>query len=81
MKWAVTLVFLLTVMATVDEVPVDELKTSDEYIVDKCAEWDVFHVRYVEDKNRIDRLVDRFVATVTRLAGGGGLYPRPPFDL
>ena len=54
-------------MATVDEVPVDELKTSDEYIVDKCAEWDVFHVRYVEDKNRIDRLEAMRITTSTAM--------------
>lgn len=38
---------------------VDELKTSDELIVEKCAEMDVFQVRYVQHKHRIDKLLDR----------------------
>lgn len=38
---------------------VDELKTSDEYIIEQCEDKDVFHVKYVEHKNRIDRIFDR----------------------
>ena len=42
---------------------VDELKTSDEYIVDCCADRDVFLVKYVLHKNKMDKLFER----VTRL--------------
>ncbi len=42
---------------------VDELKTSDEYIVDQCADKDVFLVRYVLNRNKIDQVMERF-ATV-----------------
>lgn len=40
---------------------VDELKTSDEYIVTKCDDTDVFHVKYVLHKNRFDKVFDRVV--------------------
>ena len=48
---------------------VDELKTSDEYIVDSCADRDVFLVKYVVHKNKMDKLFER----VTRLWMGGTL--------
>jgi serine protease SohB len=48
---------------------VDELKTSDEYIVDSCATRDVFLVKYVVHKNKIDKLFER----VTRLWIGSPL--------
>lgn len=38
---------------------VDELKTSDEYIIDQCADRDAFLVKYVLHKNKIDRLFER----------------------
>lgn len=38
----------------------DELKTSDEYLVERCETCDVFQIRYVEDKTKIERVVDRF---------------------
>jgi serine protease SohB len=38
---------------------VDQLKTSDEYILDLCEERDVFQVQYIVNKNKIDRLFDR----------------------
>ena len=38
---------------------VDELKTSDEYIVEQCAEKDVFRVSYVLHKNKLDRLLEK----------------------
>ncbi|MDA0979625.1 MAG: S49 family peptidase [Proteobacteria bacterium] len=44
---------------------VDELKTSDEFIVEKCAEMDVFQVRYVQHKNRIDMLFERVARLVS----------------
>ena len=38
---------------------VDDLKTSDEYILELCDKRDVFHVKYIQDKNRLDRLFER----------------------
>ena len=49
---------------------VDELKTSDEYLVECCDAADVFHVRYVEHKSNVDRLMDRFNGLVNRLFEG-----------
>ncbi len=46
---------------------VDQLKTSDEYIVDQCAERDVFLVKYVIHKKRIDRILEK----ATRLFHSG----------
>ena len=48
---------------------VDDLKTSDEYIVDSCADRDVFLVKYVIHKNKIDKIFER----VTRLWAGSML--------
>ena len=42
---------------------VDELKTSDEYIIESCADRDVFLVKHVVHKNKIDKIFER----VTRL--------------
>ena len=38
---------------------VDELKTSDEYILELCTERDVFQVQYIQNKNRLDRFLER----------------------
>ena len=43
---------------------VDELKTSDEYLIDKCDVMDVFQVRYVLHKHKLDRLMERLVKLV-----------------
>jgi|TARA_B100001964_G_C14196678_1_gene583743 serine protease SohB len=48
---------------------VDELKTSDEYIIDKCTDRDVFLVKYVEHQNRMDKLMERFALVSKRLGG------------
>jgi serine protease SohB len=48
---------------------VDELKTSDEYLVDCCADRDVFLVKYVLHKNKMDKLFER----VTRLWMGASM--------
>jgi serine protease SohB len=42
---------------------VDALQTSDEYLVDRCESADVYKIQYVEDKNRMDKVFERF-ATV-----------------
>ncbi len=44
---------------------VDDLKTSDEYLIDKCDVMDVFHVRYVLHKHRLDRLIDKVAKVLT----------------
>ena len=53
---------------------VDELKTSDEYIIDQCDDRDVFLVKYVENKNKIDRLFER----VTKLTSSSRLQHAIP---
>lgn len=53
---------------------VDELKTSDEYIVDQCAERDAFLVRYVVHKNKIDKIFER----VARLSAPMSLRQASP---
>jgi serine protease SohB len=48
---------------------VDELKTSDEYIIDKCEDSDVFQVQYVEHHNRVEKLLDRMTYAWSRVNG------------
>jgi serine protease SohB len=48
---------------------VDDLMTSDEYIVDKCADNDVFMVKYVEHQNRVEKIMDRFTHILNRISG------------
>lgn len=48
---------------------VDDLMTSDEYIIDKCTDCDVFMVKYVEHQNRLDKLVERFTTIWNRASG------------
>ena len=38
---------------------VDELKTSDEYILELCDKRDVFHVQYIQHKSKLDRFFER----------------------
>ncbi|MCH2568215.1 MAG: protease SohB [Pseudomonadales bacterium] len=49
---------------------VDELKTSDEYLVECCDAADVFQIRYVEHKSNVDRLMDRFNGLMNRFFEG-----------
>ncbi len=48
---------------------VDELMTSDEYIIDKCAEHDVFQVKYTEHVNRVDKLLERLTYAWGQVSG------------
>lgn len=48
---------------------VDALQTSDEYIIDCCQRADVYRVKYVEDKNRVDKIMDRFAAAAAKAMG------------
>lgn len=58
---------------------VDEIKTSDEYIVEKCDTCDVFQVRYVEDKNRLDRVMDKMTRILGRITGRDDFFARSPY--
>jgi len=53
---------------------VDELKTSDEYIIDKCTDSAVFLVKFVEHQNRMDKLMERFALASNRLSGTDFLH-------
>jgi serine protease SohB len=44
---------------------VDELKTSDEYIVSRCELADVFQVRYVIHKNRFDKVFEKVAKLIS----------------
>jgi len=59
---------------------VDELKTSDEYLYEKCQECDVFQVRYVEEKSRMDKLFDRLSFLSGRLRGRQDLFAPRPYE-
>lgn len=48
---------------------VDEICTSDEYLLGRCDEADVFEVRWVENKRPIERLMTQVETSVDRLAG------------
>ena len=58
---------------------VDELKTSDEYIVDKCQTADVFQGKYIEDRNRVEQLIERFTSVLVKLKGAEALRNHTPF--
>lgn len=48
---------------------VDDLKTSDEYLYDKCQESDVFNVRFVEHRNRLEKMMEKVAHAYTTLTG------------
>jgi serine protease SohB len=52
-----------------DKKLVDELMTSDEYIIARCEDNDVFQVKFVEHTNRVDKLMDRFVMAWGQVTG------------
>ena len=58
---------------------VDALQTSDEYLVQRCDEADVFKVKYVEDRNRVDKILDRMSAILMRITGKQDLEYKGPF--
>ncbi|XOV88399.1 MAG: protease SohB [Pseudomonadota bacterium] len=58
---------------------VDELKTSDEYLYDRCQQADVYQVRFVDDKNRIDKVIDRMTYAIRRLSGREDLDTHKPY--
>jgi len=58
---------------------VDALQTSDEYLFDKCQTADVYRVKYVQDKSRVDKIMDRFTSLVTRLRGHEDIRYQGPY--
>lgn len=48
---------------------VDELKTSDDYVFEQCRTRDVFQVSFVEDKSKVDKLLERISLTITDSLG------------
>jgi serine protease SohB len=44
---------------------VDELKTSDNYVLEQCKDRDVYQVSYVEDKSKVDKLMERISLTIS----------------
>lgn len=46
---------------------VDEISTSDEYLTRACADGEVFHVRWVEHKKPIDRLLGQMENSIGRV--------------
>ena len=55
---------------------VDEITTSDEYLMRRCAEADVFEVRWVEHKKPLERVLGEIESGVRQLVqwlpGQGG---------
>jgi serine protease SohB len=47
---------------------VDELMTSDEYLMRACEEADVFEVRWVEHKRPMERITERIMQAIERAA-------------
>jgi len=48
---------------------VDALETSDAYIFDRCQDADVYHIKYVEDKSKMDKILDRMTTLMIKLTG------------
>jgi serine protease SohB len=50
-----------------DKKLVDEISTSDEYLTRACSEGEVFHVRWVEHKKPIERLIGQVEGSLGRV--------------
>ena len=48
---------------------VDEIMTSDEYLMNKCADSDVFEIRWTEPQKPLEKLLAQVESSVDRLAG------------
>lgn len=57
----------------------DELQTSDEYLVNRCQDCDVYAVNYVEDKSRVEKVFDRFTETMNRFTRKDEFDSRRPY--
>lgn len=65
----------------IDRKLVDEIRTSDEYLMAACGERDVFEVKWVEPRKPVERLLEQWNAMVGdgplgRFLGGGGAAGR-----
>ena len=58
---------------------IDEIKTSDEYIVEKCATNDVFHIKFVEEYSRIDKILERLTNLLLGISGRDDFNYQGPF--
>ncbi|MBS01266.1 MAG: protease SohB [Gammaproteobacteria bacterium] len=54
---------------------VDELQTSDEFIVARSADYDVYAVRFIEHKTRVEKLLDQLETGVKGLTGFADIRP------
>ncbi|NJN52768.1 MAG: protease SohB, partial [Gammaproteobacteria bacterium] len=50
---------------------VDQLITSDEYLMKSCEDAEVFEVKWVEHKKPIDRLLEKFASLGVKRAAVG----------
>ena len=48
---------------------VDEIMTSDEYLMRRCADTDVYEIRWVESKKPLEKLLAQVESSVGRLTG------------
>jgi serine protease SohB len=48
---------------------IDLIETSDAYIYDACQEADAYQIKYVEDKNRVDKILDRMTSILFKITG------------
>ncbi|MFT7687825.1 MAG: serine protease SohB [Candidatus Azotimanducaceae bacterium] len=48
---------------------IDAIETSDAYIYDACQDADVYKIKYVDDKNRMDKVLDRMTSVLLKITG------------
>ena len=48
---------------------VDEIMTSDEYLMNKCADTDVFEIRWVEPQKPLEKMLAQVESRIERLLG------------
>lgn len=58
---------------------VDELMTSDEYLCARAVDCDVFEIKYVEEKSKLDKVMEKFSLTARKLSGRTDLKQQPYF--
>ena len=49
---------------------VDEIMTSDEYLMNRCADTDVYEIQWKEPKKPLEKLLAQVENSIDRLAGG-----------
>ena len=58
---------------------VDELMTSDEYLCERAVDCDVYEIKYVEERSKLDKIMERFSLAVGKLSGRTDLKQQPYF--